>query len=99
MDEKKEATVLARPFRCVEVKSWNAVAFWSYKNANTHCPICKREVMNLCIECVGSRTELVSNPCTRSVGTCGHAYHNHCIQKWLKDHSSCPTCNTEWKLQ
>ncbi|GFP98145.1 E3 ubiquitin-protein ligase rnf6 [Phtheirospermum japonicum] len=26
---------------------------------------------------------------------CGHAFHYHCIAKWLGDNDSCPTCRQQ----
>lgn len=51
-----------------------------------------------CIECDGQRKLDANNPCVRSAGACGHAYHLHCVSKWLREHSGCPTCGAEWRV-
>ena len=48
-----------------------------------------------CINCVGDTT--ATEECTRAVGKCGHVYHRHCIDKWLKDHTECPLCEVTWE--
>ena len=32
------------------------------------------------------------------LGTCQHAFHLDCIQRWLKTRSVCPLCNKEWEF-
>jgi len=26
---------------------------------------------------------------------CGHSFHTNCIQKWFKEHNTCPLCRLE----
>ncbi|XP_019160478.1 PREDICTED: RING-H2 finger protein ATL79-like [Ipomoea nil] len=42
-----------------------------------------------CIICLG---EFVEGERVRVLENCKHCFHIRCIQRWLKAHSSCPTC-------
>jgi len=37
--------------------------------------------------------------CLVTQGACGHGFHDHCIQKWLKTINNCPICRTPWNIQ
>jgi len=80
----------------VYVKKWNAVAYWAYGNIDSDaCAICTNELMVPCL------TTCEANPqtheeCSVVWGQCGHAYHFHCISKWLVKHSTCPLDDLEW---
>jgi hypothetical protein len=34
--------------------------------------------------------------CHVSLGACGHAFHSHCMEGWLRAHSKCPLCHDPW---
>ena len=80
--------------KCVKVKKWNAVIYWSYNIENDQCSICHNSISLNCINC--ELEPSTTNPCTPTWGVCGHAYHFHCITKWLKNRSTCPLDDSEW---
>lgn len=43
-------------------------------------------------ECVICLSEFVPGERVRLLPKCNHGFHVHCIDKWLKSHSSCPKC-------
>lgn len=61
---------------------------------NDTCNICHCDLLSLCIVCEAN----MSNQTCRIVkGTCGHAYHAHCIKKWLAIRDVCPLDNKLWE--
>lgn len=51
-----------------------------------------RKIQVLDSECVICLSEFIKGDRLRILPSCNHGFHVKCIDKWLKSHSSCPTC-------
>lgn len=45
------------------------------------CRICQRKFTDKCIQCYHRKPNL--DLCSITLGSCGHMFHTHCIEKWL----------------
>eukprot|EP00922_Rhytidocystis_sp_ex-Travisia-forbesii_P038396 GHVS01057200.1.p2 GENE.GHVS01057200.1~~GHVS01057200.1.p2 ORF type:complete len:138 (-),score=44.28 GHVS01057200.1:548-961(-) len=89
-----------------EVRKWSGVALWAWDIVVDNCAICRNHIMDMCIECQAGGQPAASTPggadggdCKIAWGVCNHAFHLHCITRWLKTRQVCPLDNTEWELQ
>ncbi|KAJ4844905.1 hypothetical protein Tsubulata_002636 [Turnera subulata] len=46
------------------------------------------------VDCAICLSEFGEGEQVRVLGRCNHAFHPHCVDKWLSSHPSCPTCRT-----
>ncbi|EDO29393.1 predicted protein [Nematostella vectensis] len=76
-----------------EVKKWNAVALWAWDIVVDNCAICRNHIMDLCkFFMVGSLCADLTK-CLIAWQVVYHAFHFHCISRWLKTSQVCPLYN------
>ena len=76
----------------IDVKSMDIKGNWAWDCKNDICPICRNDIDDSCVNCS-------TNNCKSIIGECGHAFHYHCIQKWLKTNyykQLCPLCKNNF---
>ncbi|XP_070142976.1 RING-box protein 1-like [Drosophila kikkawai] len=82
-----------------KVKRWDAVAMWQWNVEVDNCSICRNQNMELCIECQAFELQGTRQECLLAWGNCNHAFHFHCISRWLKSRRVCPLDNKMWEYQ
>ena len=82
-----------------EIKKWNAVATWAWDIRMDVCAICRNSLQLPCLECTANQMASQQESCTIAWGVCNHAFHFHCIARWLTSRNVCPLDNLEWDYQ
>ena len=59
------------------------------------CAICQNKLVEACIACLAVDIKV----CIAVEGKCGHPYHLHCIERWLKQRKVCPLDNRVWHFE
>uniref|UniRef100_A0A6N2N6P6 Anaphase-promoting complex subunit 11 n=2 Tax=Salix viminalis TaxID=40686 RepID=A0A6N2N6P6_SALVM len=81
----------------VNLKRWHAVASWTWDAQDETCGICRMAFDGCCPDC-----KLPGDDCPLIWGACNHAFHLHCILKWVNSQTSqahCPMCRREWQFK
>ncbi|OMP10974.1 Zinc finger, RING/FYVE/PHD-type [Corchorus olitorius] len=76
---------------------WHAVASWTWDAQDETCGICRMAFDGCCSDC-----KLPGDDCPLIWGACNHAFHLHCILKWVNTQTSqahCPMCRREWQFK
>lgn len=82
----------------IELVRFFPVALWSLDMKIENCAICRNHIMDTCVECQnGLNTD--DEDCKVSWGTCLHAFHRHCISRWLLTKPVCPLDSKPWVLK
>lgn len=98
LNVKEDQTTVKSKKKRFEIKKWTAVAFWSWDIAVENCAICRNHIMEPCIQCQPNAMNNTDNECVAAWGTCNHAFHLHCINKWLQTRNACPLDNQPWQF-
>ncbi|RAL52911.1 hypothetical protein DM860_007679 [Cuscuta australis] len=76
---------------------WHAVASWTWDAQDETCGICRMAFDGFCPDC-----KIPGDDCPLIWGACNHAFHLHCILKWVNSQTSqahCPMCRREWQYK
>ncbi|KAJ4826366.1 hypothetical protein Tsubulata_045908 [Turnera subulata] len=92
-EEGVKGTSLVEDLMC----GWHAVASWTWDAQDETCGICRMAFDGCCPDC-----KLPGDDCPLIWGACNHAFHLHCILKWVNSQTSqahCPMCRREWQFK
>ncbi|RKP13684.1 anaphase-promoting complex subunit 11, partial [Piptocephalis cylindrospora] len=73
---------------------WTPVGVWKWDVGDKEddvCGICRIPFEGCCSQCSEP-----GDACPVVVGMCTHAYHEHCINSWLKTKNHCPMDRIPW---
>jgi len=71
------------------------LAIWSWDREVELCAICRNLNVELCLDCQQGKSQ--TDSCTMVWGKCMHAFHRHCIERWLTARRTCPIDDNDWE--
>jgi anaphase-promoting complex subunit 11 len=83
---------MAQPLK-VTIKSWHAVASWTWAAEDDVCGICHTPLDGCAPGAPGPGDD---SPVVW--GKCAHSFHLLCISTWLQTKNSCPICRRNWEF-
>ncbi|KAI8022634.1 Anaphase-promoting complex subunit 11 [Camellia lanceoleosa] len=81
----------------VLISWWHAVSSWTWDAQDETCGICRLAFDGCCPDC-----KHPGDDCPLIWGECNHAFHLHCILKWVNSQTPqahCPMCRREWQFK
>ena len=83
----------------IKMNKWILYGVHAPKSSNENCSICHSELYTKCHDCFDKSNNYLNIECPVSIGKCNHAFHHHCIYKWICEASGsamCPICTIPW---
>lgn len=82
-----------------KLKKFSPVYIIKNEQTEQTCTLCRNDLTDVCNVC---KTQGITDPalCIVVTGKCGHIFHSHCIEGWIKaGHPDCPYpgCQTRWE--
>ncbi|NIO44364.1 MAG: hypothetical protein GTN36_02310 [Candidatus Aenigmarchaeota archaeon] len=82
------------------MEKWVVHASHAPKAPNDNCTICHSPLNMKCQKCIENSRNIVEENCSVSIGKCNHAFHHHCISRWISEGSNiCPIDTTPWSYK
>lgn len=81
-----------------KIQKWNAIAMWNWNIEVYYCPICRQQINDPCINCESNQQSAESEECRVVIGVCYHAFHFHCISRFLTIRQACPLDDKVWEF-
>eukprot|EP01102_Stenamoeba_stenopodia_P012706 TRINITY_DN403_c0_g4_i2.p2 TRINITY_DN403_c0_g4~~TRINITY_DN403_c0_g4_i2.p2 ORF type:complete len:116 (+),score=10.33 TRINITY_DN403_c0_g4_i2:47-394(+) len=81
----------------IKIVDWHGVAAWHWEVNDECCGICQMGFDAYCVDC-----KLPGDDCPPVWGKCNHAFHMHCILKWINSQAvnpHCPMCRRLWEFR
>jgi len=78
-----------------KMNKWYPVFMWKWNLESKFCSICRNSIDEKCLEC---QSNSKFDDCPLTWGVCGHVFHHHCIENWLKSRNTCPLDNGPWSF-
>ncbi|KAL1929807.1 hypothetical protein VTP01DRAFT_1945 [Rhizomucor pusillus] len=78
----------------VQIKSMCLAAYWRWDVQEADkCTICQQAYEHACNQCI-----MPGDDCALLTGSCGHTFHIHCIEEWIRTSENCPLCRKLWDI-